>query len=232
LVGQIASPLPKGEGFGCYDLVVSSLPNFVNHFRRLGIPSELNRLAFEPRVLERLDEDENANNSETTVSFVGSLSPAHEARVRLLEHLCQRLPVEIWGQGIESLPMSSPIHKRFMGKAWGIEMYRILHRSKIALNHHIDISGEYANNCRLYEATGVGTLLITDWKENLEEMFEPGKEVITYRTAEECAEWIQYFLEHEDERKTIADAGQQRTLREHSYYQRMQELENIVRKYL
>jgi spore maturation protein CgeB len=230
LAGQIASPLPKREDFGCYDLVVSSLPNFVDHFRRLGVPSELNRLAFEPRVLERLDENE--SGSKATVSFVGSLSPAHETRVRLLEHLCQRLPVDIWGQGIESLPTSSPIHKRFMGRAWGIEMYRILRSSKITLNHHIDVSGRYANNCRLYEATGVGTLLITDWKENLEEMFEPGKEVITYRTAEECAEWIRYFLEHGDERKTIANAGQQRTLREHSYYQRMQELENIVRKYL
>jgi hypothetical protein len=232
LVGQIASPLPREEHFGCYDLVVSSLPNFVDYFRRMGVPSELNRLAFEPRVLERLDEDEDESSSKATVSFVGSISPAHEARVRLLEHLCRRLPVDIWGQGIESLPASSPIHKRFMGKAWGIGMYRILRRSKITLNHHIDVSGRYANNCRLYEATGVGTLLITDWKENLEEMFEPGKEVIAYRTAEECAERIRYFLEHDDERKAIANAGQQRTLREHTYYQRLQQLESIVRKYL
>ena len=27
LIGQIASPLPKGEDLGCYDLVISSLPN-------------------------------------------------------------------------------------------------------------------------------------------------------------------------------------------------------------
>jgi spore maturation protein CgeB len=81
---------------------------------------------------------------------------------------------------------------------------------------------------RLYEATGVGTLLITDWKENLHELFEPGKEVIAYRTPEECGELIQYYLEHEVEREAIARAGQERTLREHTYYQRMQELVDII----
>ena len=110
-------------------------------------------------------------------------------------------------------------------------MYQILRDSKVTLNHHGNIP-PYANNCRLYEATGVGTLLITDWKVNLHEMFEPGKEVVAYRSPEECAELIQYYLEHDDEREAIARAGQQRTLREHTYYQRMQELVEIVRKYL
>lgn len=110
-------------------------------------------------------------------------------------------------------------------------MYQILRKSKITLNHHGDIA-PYANNCRLYEATGVGTLLITDWKENLHEMFDPGKEVVAYRTPEECAELIQYYLEHDEEREVIARAGQERTLREHTYHQRMEELVDIVRKYL
>ena len=85
---------------------------------------------------------------------------------------------------------------------------------------------------RLYETTGVGTLLITDYKDNLHTLFEPGKEVVAYSSAEECVERIQYYLKHDDEREAIARAGQQRTLREHTYYQRMQELVDIVRKYL
>jgi spore maturation protein CgeB len=110
-------------------------------------------------------------------------------------------------------------------------MFQLLRNSRITLNHHGDI-GPYANNMRLYEATGVGTLLITDWKANLQEMFEPGKEVVAYRTPDECAELIQYYLEHDEERKAIARAGQERTLREHTYYQRLQELVDIVRRYL
>ena len=110
-------------------------------------------------------------------------------------------------------------------------MYKVLYNSKITVNCHGDLA-VYAANMRLFEATGVGTLLVTDWKENLHEMFEPGKEVVAYRTPEECAELIRYYLEHDDEREAIACAGQQRTLREHTYYQRMEELVDIVRKYL
>jgi hypothetical protein len=225
LVGQIAAPLPEGEDYSCYDLVISSLNNFVEYFRKQGIPSELNCLGFEPRVLDALDKTRDAD---IPVSFVGGLSRAHEERIRLLEYLCRQYDIQIWGKGIESLPGSSPIRRCYKGQAWGRNMYQILYQSKITLNFHGRWAGPYANNMRLYEATGVGTLLITDWKVNLHELFEPGKEVVAYRIPEECAELIQYYLEHEDERKAIARAGQERTLREHTYYQRMQELVDII----
>ena len=228
LVGQIASPLPRDEDFSCYDLIISSLPIFVEHFRSLGARSELHRLGFESAVLLRLK----GRDPEIPVSFVGSLSSAHRTRVSLLDYLCSHLDIRIWGSGLDRLPKGSPIRSHYKGSAWGTEMYQILHTSKMTLNHHIDIAGSFANNMRLFEATGVGTLLITDWKENLHELFEPDKEVIAYRDPEECAELIQYYLEHENEREAIARAGQQRTLREHTYYHRMQELEDIILRHL
>jgi spore maturation protein CgeB len=106
-------------------------------------------------------------------------------------------------------------------------MYRVLQSSKITFNHHGDVA-PFANNMRLFEATGVGTCLLTDWKENLKEMFEPGKEVLTYRGPDECAELIQYYLDHEEERQAIGLAGQTRTLREHTYDLRMQEFVSMV----
>lgn len=78
----------------------------------------------------------------------------------------------------------------------------------------------------------MGALLITDWKENLHEMFEPGQEVVAYHSPEECAELVQYYLTHDVERKAIANAGQQRTLRDHTYDKRMQEFVDIVQNYL
>ena len=39
---------------------------------------------------------------------------------------------------------------------------------------------------RLFEATGSGACLVTDWKENLGELFEPDVEVVTYRSVAEC----------------------------------------------
>jgi len=228
LVGQIASPLPEGEEFGIYDLVITSLPNFVVHFRGLGIPCELHRFAFEESLLQRLEKD----GQTISVSFVGSLSSAHRERISLLEHLCSQMDIGVWGTGTERLSGRSSILKRYMGHAWGMEMYQILHRSKITINNHIEIAGPYANNMRLFEATGVGTLLITDWKENLPEIFEPGKEVVPYRNREECLELIRYYLDHEEERSSIAREGQRRTLREHTYIKRMKELSEIVEHYL
>ena len=75
-------------------------------------------------------------------------------------------------------------------------------------------------------------MLVTDWKENLHEIFEPGREVIAYRTPEECVEMVGYYLQHEKERAAIAAAGQARTLRDHTYRGRMEQLTAILERYL
>lgn len=228
LVGQIAAPLPRSADLHCYDLILSSLPNLVHHFRMHGIPSELIRLAFEPMILTRLG----GGAPRIPVSFVGSLSRNHPKRIRWLEQLCERIDVQVWGPGIDGLPTSSPIRSHYQGVAWGLDMYRILRTSKVTLNRHIDMAGSYANNLRLFEATGVGALLVTDWKENLPELFEPNQEVVAYRDPEECASLIQHYLENDNEREAIARAGQQRTMREHTYETRTRELVEIVERFL
>jgi spore maturation protein CgeB len=228
LMGQHAAPLPEGEDLNCYDLIVSSLPNLVEHFHKMGVPAEPNRLAFEPQVLRRLRNGE----PKTPITFVGSMTLYHDGRVRLLESLCRDLDIKIYGTGVDCLPKDSLIRQHYQGEAWGANMYQILSNSKITVNHHIGMAGSYANNLRLFEATGVGTLLVTDWKKNLHEMFEPGKEVVSYRTPEECVEMIQYYLEHDEDREAIARAGQQRTLRDHTYSNRVKELMDIIRKYV
>jgi hypothetical protein len=228
LIGQHAAPLPREHGLRVYDLMISSLPNFVDYFRRQGLHSELHRLGFEPAVLDRLGE----TRESMSVSFVGSLARPHVSRQRWLDYVCQAVRVGVWAQDANGLPSNSPVVACYQGTAWGVEMYRILRGSQITLNHHIDVAENYANNMRLFEATGVGTLLITDWKENLHEMFDVGSEVVGYRSTEECVELIHYYLEHAGEREAIARAGEQRTLRDHTYYQRMQGLVDIVQRYL
>jgi len=229
LVGQhAATQLPDSEDWSCYDLAVSSFPPTVKYFRQKGLRADLNLLAFEPKVLSYLPVKERKFD----VTFVGSLHSVHSSRVALLEALCAQFPqMKIWGPGIDHLLANSPIRERYIDQAWGREMYNILISSKITINHHGDIA-PYANNMRLYEATGVGTMVITDWKVNLQEMFEQGKEVIVYRTPQECAELLGYYLEHDQERQTIARAGQKRTLRDHNYFQRMEEIVDIIHRYL
>jgi len=231
LVGEhAATPLPEAENWSIYDLVISSFPPTVDWFRSKGIPAELSRLGFEPAILSQLKDRE----KQIALSFVGSLHAGHSARFEWLEYLCSRLQVKIWSPHsnyLLGILDASPISWSHVGSAWGIEMYQVLRDSLLTLNHHGDYP-PYANNLRLFEATGAGTLLITDWKQNLHEMFEPGKEIVTYRNPQECAELVRYYLEHENERREIAEAGQRRTLQEHTYYQRMQELGDIIQKCL
>jgi hypothetical protein len=228
LVGQSGPVLkdPGREGWSVYDLLLSSFPPTLEWARSLGVPAELFRLGFEHRVLEMI---EPAKRS-IPVSFVGSFLGVHAPRTSLLEAIARRFPLEVWGTPPQRGFAGSPLEKCWKGEAWGSDMYRVLGQSKIVINHHGDVP-PYANNMRLYEATGMGALLITDWKENLGEIFDVGKEVVAYRSAEECLEMVGHYLAHDDERAAIAAAGEARTLRDHTYAKRMEELVEILNRY-
>ena len=225
IVGQLAAPLPAERNFNAYDLVISSLPNLVTWFRAAGVRSELNRLAFEPRVLQALGP---APARDIPVSFVGSLSPEHRSRIVLLEHVARHASLKVWGNGIARLPASSPLHACYQGEAWGRGMYDVLRRSKITLNKHIDLAEGYANNMRLYEATGAGPLLLTDRKKNLDEIFVAGEQVAAYDTPEECVTQIAHYLAHETERAAVAEAGQRHAVEVQNYYRRMGEFLGLI----
>ena len=124
------------------------------------------------------------------------------------------------------------IARRTRRPLFGLEMFQQLRDFRVAFNNHIDISPVSASNMRLFETTGVGACLLTDWKENLSDLFEPDKEVLTYRSAEECVEKVKYILEHENERREIAAAGQLRTLREHTFQNRAARIDEIIRGFL
>jgi spore maturation protein CgeB len=228
IVGQIACPLPPESFLRGYDLILTSFPHFVPRLRSLGIASEYFRIGFDERVLSLLGNV----GKDIDFSFVGGISRHHGGAIPLLEYLTEQTDMRVFGYGADSLPSGSPIRLRHGGEVWGMDMYRALARSRITLNRHINVAENNANNMRLYEATGVGALLLTDRKDNLHEIFQIGKEVIVYSSKEEAAELVRHYLDHPQEAEQIAKAGQARTLREHTYVQRMQELVLILGNYL
>jgi len=115
---------------------------------------------------------------------------------------------------------------------FGLEMFQQLQRSSVIFNNHIDLSSSHASNMRLYEATGVGSCLLTDWKSNLADMFEPDAEIVTYKHADECIEKLRFLLSHPEERRAIATAGQARTLRDHTFVLRAAQLDELIRELL
>jgi spore maturation protein CgeB len=85
---------------------------------------------------------------------------------------------------------------------------------------------------RLFEATGTGAMLLTDRKKNLSELFEIGKAVVAYSSKEEAAMLVRHYLDHPEEAEQIARAEQARTLRDHTFAQRMQELVPILTRHM
>jgi glycosyltransferase involved in cell wall biosynthesis len=115
--------------------------------------------------------------------------------------------------------------KPFMKPAvFGLDMFQVLRDSNATLNIHADSSPVFASNMRLFEATGVGTCLITDWKKNLQQLFEPDKEIVVYESAEEMVEKTKWLLNHPREREEIASAGKERTMKDHTYARRAEQL--------
>jgi spore maturation protein CgeB len=227
VVGQIASPLPSSDYLKVFDLILTSFPHYVDRLRALGVKSEYFRIGFDPIVLKELGDV----NRHRPCTFVGGLSGAHTGRTRFLEELARSVDIEFFGYGLDTLSESSPIRSRHRGEAWALDMYRALAESIVTVNVHIDVAENHANNMRLFEATGCGALLVTDQKDNLGELFEPGIEIIAYRDVAEAVQQIQYYLGEKGKAEAIARAGQKRTLREHTYRRRMEELVEILEKH-
>jgi spore maturation protein CgeB len=231
VVGQIASSPPPERLIRSFGLLLTSFPHFVERFRRIGVDAEYLRLAFDERVLERLERRRSdASGGEMhDVTFIGGLDPTvHPDRVRLLAQVADEFDLAVWGYGVDGVAHDSPLRRSYRGQAWALEMYGRLSRSRITLNRHIDVAAGYANNMRLFEATGIGTFLLTDAQRNVADMFDPEREVVTYSSVSDLIRKARFYLEREDERREIAAAGQRRTLAEHTYRHRMPELVNAL----
>jgi spore maturation protein CgeB len=225
LVGQVGIEPPRGENWTVYDLMLSQLPRIVRSFRGAGVRAELSHLAFEPGILDALPP---TPAMDVEVSFVGQVSVDHRQRIALLEAVARRFDLKFWGARPDTLPASSPLHRCFQGEVWGSEMYQVLRRSRIALNSHIDLAGREAGNMRLFEATGAGAFLLTDFKDNLHTLFEPDQEIGVWRSTADCLDKIDRYLHDDCERQHVATAGQSKTLLRHTYRHRVAELLDFI----
>lgn len=228
----IACPFSRSLDFSNITCILSSVEGFVDQFRKRGLQAEVLKPAFDPDIINQLD-----NNTTIDVSFVGGLSrKTHLLRVQGLEYVIKSgFDVNIFGYGL-----GHPIYffhdrllrKQYLGERWGLEMYRTLNKSKISLNFHIDIVKDFAGNMRLFEATGCRSLMITEHADDIDRLFIPGREVITYQSNQDLVEKIRYYLEHDTEREEIAAAGQKACLTRHGYDKRIREFEQILLKYI
>ena len=128
---------------------------------------------------------------------------------------------------------SSAIRKNIKTEpVFGKEMLKLIGRYAIGFNQHGEVAGDYAANVRMFEVTGAGALLVTDHKKNIHSLFESDTEILTYNSKEECIEKLQWAISHPAEARSIASAGQQRALRDHTVERRVDLLHEIIQKEL
>jgi len=220
IVGQQSIPVKDFSTAHWFDIVFTAYRPYIDKFVEAGIDAHYLPFAFEPRVLDRLG----VGGRDLDVTFVGQVTGLHNRRRAVLEHL-SALGIDCWGPGTEDTG------NRYQGEAWGLDMFGILARSKITVNCTIDDTrnlGTRVGNMRLFEGTGCGALMVTDYAANLDDLFDRDVELIAYTSPEECLSLVEHYLAHPDEAAEIAKRGQERTLRDHTYTKRMEYVAEIL----
>jgi spore maturation protein CgeB len=228
----IACPYAKDLDFRNIKCVLTSSIKYVHTFRSMGIDSELLGAGFDEDILYKIKDKRKIYNT----SFIGGLSSIHQERVDSLNELLKsKDDIAIFGYGLNKSFLGlfrSPLEKAYKGELWGLSMYEVLSRSSHTLNFHIKEADGLSANMRMYEATGCGTLLFTEESSNLHDLFEPNKEVISYKNIDDLKAKLTYYDEHKKEAHTIANAGQKKCLLEYGYNKRILEFEKIILKYI
>ncbi|HEY9692535.1 MAG TPA: glycosyltransferase [Oculatellaceae cyanobacterium] len=78
------------------------------------------------------------------------------------------------------------------------------------------------------EAPMMGACYLTEWTEGLDQLYELGEEIETYRTAQEMVEKIQQLKVDSDQRKKMRCQGQKRALAEHTIPQSLAKITNYL----
>ena len=70
---------------------------------------------------------------------------------------------------------------------------------------------------RCFDIMGTGGFLLSNYQPELAEHFIDGEELVMYSSMSDLLDKVSYYLEHEDERRTIAAAGQKKVLSEFTF---------------
>lgn len=160
------------------------------------------------------------------LTFAGSYYKDRENLMRQLRDYKLR----IWGPNWDKLDKNNVLYDNIQREPSYEDNYvRVLNQSKITLNLNHKQSIE-STNFRTFEALSCGTFLLVDYKKELSNLFEIGKELICYHNVKELRELIDYYLENEEERKKVAKAGQKRVLKEHTLHHRIRKVVDIIEK--
>lgn len=83
---------------------------------------------------------------------------------------------------------------------------------------------------RCMDIMGCGGFLLTNYQEDLMRFFVPGEEFVYFESREDLLRKIDYYLEHEEERKKISEKAYEKMSSEHNYERRLRYIISVVMK--
>ena len=227
-----------------YDLVLTCLDSISSKYRGSGTKSEVLDFAFDKRVLDFI-----TTNKTETLNFVGNFNYVHAGRQSFIKSLINKkidfslyignyntgnnifsrtmLREILQNKRLKSLVSTYNFQKVNHGGVYGLDMYNAIAQSVSTLNFHGD-EVDKACNMRLFEATGVGTCLITDDKPGLEKFFKAGEEVVVFKNEKDLVDKVIYLQENKAGAEKIGLAGQQRIFSQHLWSHRVIDLLKII----
>jgi spore maturation protein CgeB len=118
------------------------------------------------------------------------------------------------------------VYKGFIKRTEVPKLYRA---SRINLNISLFMSGF---NVSFFDIIASGGFVITNFRDELENLFKVGEEVVCFKDIEDLKEKVEFFLKNKGLRKEIVSKAQKRFLANHTYRERMRTILATMQVYL
>lgn len=213
---------------GRYDALFLPDPYVVDYLgAKLEVPVYLLPECFEP-ALHRLPDEgltpEDREKFGCELTTAGTLNAYRQAFFRQLADY----EVKFWGPPPPTWMFDPDIRPMYQGEYAAYETKAKAFRAADIVLNNLKPEEVCGLNARAFETCGIGGFQMIDWNPGLPHLFEPGEEVVTFRSMDELKSKIDYYLDHEDERREIAEAGRRRAQSEHTYRHRLETLLKTV----
>lgn len=221
IFSQISSPLPPGIFMEGYDLVFSILQKNIDRMVEDGIPAQKTSLAFASKQIRPKPFHERKMGA----TFVGSVGRHHRSSTLPLLRAISETGVDL---NIFS-PQSLGVFKRaglgnhYRGTVFGKEMFEVLADSKITINRHARFADNQSLNLRSFEASGMGSALLTERTKASQKVFGT-KGALLYRNPQDAANLVSQYLSEPKALESIAIKGHKIVLENHRLETRASEV--------
>lgn len=204
-----------------YDLVFTTKSQNIQRYQMLGQPqSYFIPSAFEPTVHRPIPVSQSRMpQSSFKVSFIGTYDFSRDRYVNALdwEHLF------VWGDRWKKFSQFKQHQDHIVPHAiYHPDFADVLSRSEITLGLLREEAAD-RHTQRTFEIPACGTLQIAPRNDEILSFFEEGNEIVCFESPEELHDKVTYYLEHDSQRRKIAERGFERVMSgKHTYQDRTQ----------